>query len=302
MDFLRGMGVALITPFSEEGEIDWSGLDRLLEKSIREGADYLVVLGTTGESSMLSDSEKKRVTEHVVRVNARRLPVVLGVGGNNTAAVVQTLSELKADGIDGILSVCPYYVRPTQEGLYRHFKAVAQASPRPVVLYNVPARTGVNMTSETALRIAHEVTNVAGIKDATLDLQQFSELISGRPAHFRVLSGDDAMALPAVLSGADGVISVIGQALPGAYGTMIHTGLAGDAHKAYQIYNALSPLMRSIYMEGNPAGIKALLTLLDVSGPGVRLPLVPATPELTDRIHKDLDRLRKDPISGEFPV
>jgi 4-hydroxy-tetrahydrodipicolinate synthase len=277
-------------------------LDRLLEKPVREGTDFLVVLGTTGEASMLSDSEKKEVTEYVIRRNAGRLPVVLGLGGNNTAAVVQALSELKAEGIDAVLSVCPYYVRPTQEGLYRHFEAVAQASPRPVVLYNVPARTGVNMTAETTLKIAHEVSNVAGIKDATLDMQQLHKLISGKPAQFKVLSGDDAMALPAVLSGADGVISVIGQALPGAYGAMIHTGLAGDAHKAYQIFNALSPLLRSIYLEGNPAGVKALLSHMDVSEPGVRLPLVPATQKLFERIGMDLDRLRTDALSSEFPV
>lgn len=302
MDFLRGMGVALVTPFREDGEVDWSGLDRLLEKSVLEGSDFLVVLGTTAEAAMLSNQEKSEVTAYVVRRNAGRLPVVLGVGGNNTAAVVRSLTALKADGIDAVLSVCPYYVRPTQEGLYLHFKAIAQASPRPVVLYNVPARTGVNMTSGTALRIAREVPNIAGIKDATLDLQQLHELITGRPEHFRVLSGDDAMALPAVLGGADGVISVIGQALPGAYGAMIHTGLAGDAHRAYQIFRVLNSLMKNIYLEGNPAGVKALLSLMNVCGAGVRLPLAPASAELLERIGRDLERLRTDPVASEFPV
>lgn len=285
-DYLRGMGVALVTPFQEDGEIDWTALDRLLDYVIGEGTDFLVALGTTGEASMLSDQEKGDVIRFVIQRNQGRLPIVVGMSGNHTASLSRQLSEFDVDGVDFILSVTPYYVRPNQEGLFQHYKEIAGASRKPLILYNVPSRTGVNLEASTSLRIAREVPNVAGIKDATVNLQQFHELLSGRPPGFAVLSGDDATALPAILQGADGVISVIGQALPGDYWNMIHAGLKGDPKEAYRLFRRMNALFGAIFEEGNPAGIKALLSHAGITGPAVRLPLVAASEKLSARLDK----------------
>ncbi|MBA4744199.1 MAG: 4-hydroxy-tetrahydrodipicolinate synthase [Muricauda sp.] len=293
MEQLIGTGVALVTPFREDLSVDVAALERIVEHNIQGGVDYLVVLGTTAESATLSQAEKQLVVDIVVRTNAGRLPLILGVGGNNTMAVANELKTLDLSEIDAILSVSPYYNKPTQEGIYQHFKVIAEASPIPIVLYNVPSRTGSNMLPETTLRLAHEFSNIVGIKEACGDLVQIGEIIKNKPESFLVISGDDATALPTVLAGGAGVISVLGQGLPTLFSDMIKLGLEGNAKEAYGIHHKLSALMSLIFEEGNPAGIKSIFESKGVSKATVRLPLVEATPVLKEKISaslKSLDR------------
>ncbi len=271
MEQLIGTGVALVTPFKQDSTVDANALQRIV--NIQGCVDYLVVLGTTGESATLSKADKQLVMDVVVRTNAGRLPLVLGVGGNHTAALVEELKTLNLAEFDAILSVSPYYNKPTQEGIYQHFKAIAQAS-KPVVLYNVPSRTGSNMLPETTLRLAHDFSNIIGIKEACGDLIQIDKIIAGKPKSFMVISGDDLTALPTVLAGGAGVISVLGQGLPSLFSKMIRLGLEGNSTEAYQIHHRLSPMMSLIFEEGNPAGIKSVLENLELSKAVVKLPLV----------------------------
>ncbi|NDV17628.1 4-hydroxy-tetrahydrodipicolinate synthase [Muricauda sp. TY007] len=291
MEQLIGTGVALVTPFREDLSVDVKALERVVEHNIQGGVDYLVVLGTTAESATLSQAEKQLVVDVVVRTNAGRLPLVLGVGGNNTMAVVNELKTLDLSDFDAILSVSPYYNKPTQEGIYQHFKVIAEASPIPIVLYNVPSRTGSNMLPETTLRLAHEFSNIVGIKEACGDLVQIGEIIKNKPESFLVISGDDATALPTVLAGGAGVISVLGQGLPTLFSDMIKLGLEDNAKEAYGIHHKLSALMSLIFEEGNPAGIKSIFESKDISKATVRLPLVEATPVLKEKISASLKAL-----------
>ncbi len=293
MEQFEGTGVALVTPFNDDFSIDVKALERIIEHCIDGGIDYLVALGTTGEAVTLSKEEKQQVMDTVIKTNAGRLPLVLGVGGNNTAAVVADLKTLDLSEFDAILSVSPCYSKPTQEGIYQHFKAIAKASPKPIILYNVPSRTGSNMLPETTLRLAHDLLNILAIKEACGDMTQIDEIIKGKPDDFLVISGDDFTALPTVLAGGAGVISVLGQGLPNAFSRMIALGSDDNAEDAYQIHHALLPIMQLIFEEGNPAGIKSIFEYLGLCKATVRLPLIEATPGLKGKIQSFLKAFEK---------
>ncbi|MEZ4808778.1 MAG: 4-hydroxy-tetrahydrodipicolinate synthase [Allomuricauda sp.] len=293
MEHLLGTGVALVTPFMEDLSVDVGALEEIVEHCIQGGVDYLVVLGTTAESATLSKADKQLVVDVVVRTNAGRLPLVLGVGGNHTAAIIEELTTLDLSDFEAILSVSPYYNKPTQEGIYQHFKAIAKASPKPIILYNVPSRTGSNMLPETTLRLAHDISNIVAIKEAAGDMVQIDKILRGKPSGFLVISGDDFTALPTVLAGGAGVISVLGQGLPDLFSKMINLGMDGKTSEAYQIHHTLLPLMQLIFEEGNPAGIKTIFENLGLCKAAVRLPLVEATPALKNKIGAFLKSLDK---------
>jgi 4-hydroxy-tetrahydrodipicolinate synthase len=285
MEQFRGTGVALITPFTSKGAVDSEALERLVNYQIDNGVNYLVVLGTTGETATLSKDEKETVKAKVLEVNKGRLPVVLGLGGNDTLSLVKELMEGDFDGFSAILSVSPYYNRPTQEGIYQHYRMFAEASPLPVILYNVPPRTGSNIAPDTVIRLANDCKNIIGLKEAAGDFEQALELLRRKPADFLLISGEDKLALPFVLAGGAGVISVIGQALPKAFSQMIRLGLEGESQKAFEIFYSLAESIDLIFSEGNPAGVKSMLDALDISGSFVRMPLVSATEELRQKIN-----------------
>ncbi len=292
MQSLRGTGVALITPFNEDLSIDFDGLTRLIEHNIDQGIDYLVALGTTAESATLSSEEKKLVKEHIIKTNQGRLPLVLGLGGNNTGTVVEELKDLNSlEGFDAILSVSPYYNRPSQDGIYAHYKAISEASSLPIVMYNVPSRTGSNMTASTTLRLAKDFKNIIGIKEAAGDITQALRLLRDRPDGFLVISGDDMLALPMVSAGGDGVISVIGQGVVKPFSDMIRHGLEGAFAKAYSLHYKVMPSIDLIFEEGNPAGIKSLLQHKNICANHVRLPLVKASETLDNKIGSFLKTL-----------
>lgn len=270
-----GAGVALITPFNEDKSVDYSALGRLVEDQILGGTDYLVVLGTTAETPALSDDEKKEIVRFVIEKNAGRLKIVVGLGGNNTLGLVQAIRATNFDGIDAILSVTPYYNKPTQEGLFQHFKMVVEASPVPVILYNVPGRTGVNMDADTTLRIASLSEKVVAIKEASGDLAQFAKIINNAPGYFKVISGDDGLTLPSVALGSVGVISVIANALPGMLSQLVHASLEGNIAAAGRIQLQMGEMLKLIFKEGNPAGVKALMEIMGTAKNELRLPLVP---------------------------
>ena len=274
---LQGTGVALVTPFDRNKAVDFPALEKLIEHVIAGGADYLVALGTTAETPTLSCSEKEELTAFIRRQNAGRLPIVLGVGGNNTAEIVRKIEQTDLDGIAAILSVTPYYNRPAQEGLYQHYKAVAEASPKPVILYNVPGRTGVNLSAETTLRLAHDVHNVIAVKEASCNLSQMAYILRDRPKDFLVISGDDNMALPLIALGGDGVISVAANAFPGPLCRMVERSLAGNFAEASKIQLNLLECVESLFREGNPAGIKSALAIKGIIQNELRLPLVPCS-------------------------
>ncbi|WP_299111102.1 4-hydroxy-tetrahydrodipicolinate synthase [uncultured Winogradskyella sp.] len=288
-----GTGVALITPFNADLSIDFDALERLVEYNIENGTDYLVISGTTGESVTVTTDEKKELIAFISKVNKGRLPLVLGIGGNNTANVVSEIKATDFSTIDGILSVSPYYSKPTQEGIYQHFKAIAEVSPKPIILYNVPGRTSSNMSPETTLRLAKDFDNIVAVKEAGNNVHQYLELLRTKPKGFLVLSGDDDLALGVALAGGSGVISVIGQALPKEFSEMIRLGIARKAKEAYDIHFKLMPITALIFSENNPSGIKAVLERLNISKSYVRLPLVEATDGLKATIKNELKVLGK---------
>lgn len=269
-----GAGVALITPFNEDKSVDYSALDRLIEDQIEGGIDYLVVLGTTAETPALSDDEKKEIVRFVIEKNAGRLKIVVGMGGNNTLALVHSIQTTNFKGVDAILSVTPYYNKPTQEGLFQHFKLVVEASPVPVIMYNVPGRTGVNMDADTTLRIANLSKKVVAIKEASGDLAQFAKIITNAPDYFKVISGDDSLTLPSVAMGSIGVISVIANALPGKLSQLTHASLEGNLGTASQLHLQMAEMLKLIFREGNPGGVKALMEMMGKAKNQLRLPLV----------------------------
>ncbi len=279
-----GTGVALITPFKNDLSIDYDALEKLVEHNITNGISYLVINGTTGESATITNEEKQQLVYFISKVNNSRLPLVLGVGGNNTAQVVHELQTSDLSQIDAILSVAPYYNKPTQEGLYQHFKTISEASPKPVIMYNVPGRTSKNMEPSTALRLAHDFDNIIAIKEAGNNVQQYLELIKNKPEGFHVISGDDDLALNVVLAGASGVISVIGQGFPKEFSSLINLGLAGKSKEAYKLHYRLMDVINLIFSENNPAGIKAVLHALKITNNTVRLPLVEASDSLQNKI------------------
>ena len=279
----KGLGIALITPFKSDGSIDFDALARLVEYQIKNGADFFCIMGTTAETPCLTAEEKKTLKQFFVERVAGRVPLLMGCGGNNTAAIVKELKEGDWKGIDGILSVCPYYNKPSQEGLYQHFKAIAEASPVPVVLYNVPGRTGVNMNAETTLRLARDFDN---------NITQMDDIIKNKPNHFDVISGDDGITFPLITLGAVGVISVIGNALPAEFSRMVRMSLHGDYEHARIIHHKFAELFKLLFVDGNPAGVKAMLHAMGMIENQLRLPLVPTrltTMEKISAILKELD-------------
>lgn len=280
-----GTGVALITPFRRGQEtVDFTKLEALIEHIITSGVDHIVALGTTSEAATMTDSERAAVQEFIVETVSGRVPIMLGLGGNNTLAVTDAINRTNFDGISGILSVTPYYNKPNQRGLLAHYRAIAEASPVPVIMYNVPGRTGVNIAAETTLAIADECPNIVGIKEASGNMSQIMELLRNRKPGFRVISGDDALTYPMLTLGADGVISVIANALPKETSDMVHFALKGDFKHALPLHNRLLPLMHAIFDEGNPTGIKALLETQGLITNILRLPLVKASKQLTNKI------------------
>ncbi len=280
-----GTGVALITPFRRGQEtVDFTKLEALIEHIITSGVDYIVALGTTSEAATMTESERAAVQEFIVETVAERVPIMLGLGGNNTLAVTDTINRTNFDGIAGILSVTPYYNKPNQRGLIAHYRSVSEASPVPVIMYNVPGRTGVNISAETTLAIAAECPNIIGIKEASGNISQVMEILRNRPAGFRVISGDDALTYPMLALGADGVISVIANALPKEMSDMVRFALKGDFKHALPLHNRLLPLMHAIFDEGNPTGIKALLEAQGRITNILRLPLVRASKTLTNKL------------------
>lgn len=279
-----GTGVALVTPFKEDRSIDFDALENLVNFQIDNHIEYLVVLGTTGEPATLSKDEKEAVKAKIIEVNNGRLPLVLGIGGNNTAAVVHEIQSTDLSAFDAILSVSPYYNKPAQEGLYQHFKAIAESSPKPIILYNVPGRTAKNMEPETVLRLATDFQNIIGVKEAAGSMEQAMRLIQNKPDDFLVISGDDMIALPMTLLGGSGVISVIGQGLPADFSDMIRLALQGNGQTASMLQYRIMDSIDYIFEEGNPAGIKSLLKGMGITKPYVRLPLVEASAKLQEKI------------------
>jgi 4-hydroxy-tetrahydrodipicolinate synthase len=287
-DRFRGLGVALVTPFRSNGQIDFAGLEKLIDHQITGGVDYVVCMGTTGESVTLTKAEKHELLAQTIGFVRNRVPVVLGVGGSNTAEVVETLNSFEMDGVDAILSVSPYYNKPTQEGIYQHYKAIAQASLRPIILYNVPGRTGSNMAADTTLRLARDFKNIIAIKEASANLDQMGRILKHRPKDFMLISGDDALTLPIIALGGEGVISVVGNALPQEFSTLVQAALKGDLATARREHLRLIEVIDLLFAEGNPGGIKYVLKVLGICGDTMRLPLVNISEATAGKLYKAL--------------
>lgn len=287
----RGLGVALITPFKADGSIDFDALNRLVEYQIKGGVDFLCIMGTTAETPTLTIEEKLVLKKHLVERVAGRVPLLMGCGGNNTLGVIKELQTLDWSGIDGVLSVCPYYNKPSQEGLYQHFSAIAKASPVPVVLYNVPGRTGVNMTAETTLRLARDFDNIVAIKEASGNITQMDDIIKNKPKNFDVISGDDGITFPLITLGAVGVISVIGNALPAEFSRMVRLATRGEYEPALTIHHKFAELFKLLFVDGNPAGVKAMLSEMGMIENNLRLPLVPTRLTTMQQISEILQEL-----------
>ena len=291
-NIFRGLGIALVTPFNEDGSIDYESLASVIEYQLSNGADFLCILATTGETPCLSEEEHYKVKQFIVKQVAGRVPLLMGCGGNNTAAVVNMCKTYDMSGIDGLLSVCPYYNKPSQEGLYQHFKAIANATKLPVVLYNVPGRTGINLKPETTCRLANDCDNIVAIKEASGSIEQVDEIIKNKPARFDVISGDDALTFPMIACGAVGVISVIGNALPHEFSKMIRLEFNGEFGAAQRIHHKFTDLYSLLFVDGNPAGVKALLNDMGMIENVLRLPLVPTRITTKQKMSELLKQLR----------
>ena len=287
----KGLGVALITPFTKTGEVDYTALRRLLDYQISNGVDFLCILATTGETPCLTVEEKQKIKDIVVEKVAGRIPILMGCGGNNTSAVVHALKTEDFSGVDGVLSVCPYYNKPSQEGIYQHYKAISESTELPLVLYNVPGRTGTNMTAETTLRIANDFKNVIAVKEASGNMTQIDDIIKNRPEGFNVISGDDGITYPLITMGAVGVISVIGNAFPREFGRMTRLALQGDYSNALTIHHKFTELFKLLFVDGNPAGVKAMLHAMGMIENKLRLPLVPTRITTFEAMRKILNEL-----------
>lgn len=286
-----GMGVALITPFKEDETIDFDTLAKLIEFQIKNGTDYLVVCGTTAETPTLSAQEKIEIRNFVAEKSAGRIPLVYGVGGNNTRELVDYLQTQDLSAYDAILSVTPYYNKPSQAGIYQHYTAIAQASPIPIILYNVPGRTGVNMNAETTLKLAAEFSNIVAVKEASGNFTQIDDIIKNKPEEFLVISGDDGITFPLITLGAKGVISVIGNAFPKEFSRMVRLALQGDYDNARLIHHTFTELFKLLFVDGNPAGVKSMLSLMGMIENKLRLPLVPTTIKTYEKIRIVLSEL-----------
>ena len=291
-NIFKGLGIALITPFCEDGSVDYKSLVRLMEYQLDNGADFFCILATTGETPCLTKDEKQKIKDLVVSTVNGRVPILMGCGGNNTAAVVEELKTGDFRGIDGVLSVCPYYNKPSQEGLYQHFKAIAAATSLPVVLYNVPGRTGVNLKAETTVRLAPDCENIVAIKEASGSLEQVDEIIKNKPKDFAVISGDDALTFPMISCGAEGVISVIGNALPKEFSRMIRLEFKGEYEGARKIHHRFTELFSLLFVDGNPAGVKAMLHEMGFIENILRLPLVPTRISTLQKMSEILKELK----------
>ena len=291
-NIFKGLGIALITPFTLDGKVDYKSLMRLLEYQLANGADFLCILATTGEAPCLTGQEKDELTAFIKDIVRGRIPILKYCGGNNTAAVVEEIKTTNWTGIDGILSICPYYNKPSQEGLYQHFKAIAEVSPLPIVLYNVPGRTGINMKAETTVKLARDFSNIIAVKEASGSLEQVDEIIKNKPDHFDVISGDDALTFSMIASGAAGVISVIGNALPREFSRMIRLEFKGEYEPARKIHHMFTELYSLLFVDGNPAGCKALLNDMGMIENVLRLPLVPTTITTKQKMADILKELR----------
>lgn len=291
-NIFKGLGIALITPFCEDGSVDYKSLVRLMEYQLDNGADFFCILATTGETPCLTKEEKQKIKDLVVSTVKGRVPILMGCGGNNTAAVVEELKTGDFRGIDGVLSVCPYYNKPSQEGLYQHFKAIAAATSLPVVLYNVPGRTGVNLKAETTVRLARDCENIVAIKEASGSLEQVDEIIKNKPKDFAVISGDDALTFPMISCGAEGVISVIGNALPKEFSRMIRLEFKGEYEGARKIHHRFTELFSLLFVDGNPAGVKAMLHEMGFIENILRLPLVPTRISTLQKMSEILKELK----------
>ncbi len=290
MNKLEGLGVALVTPFNKDLSIDFDGLTRLVEFNISNGVDYIVVLGTTAETATLSDEEKEAVKSHIIKINNGRVPLVLGIGGNNTMEVRKKIENVDMSDFFAILSVSPYYNKPNQEGIYQHYKMLAETG-KPIIIYNVPGRTGQNIEASTTLRLANDFPNLLMIKEASPNISQYFDILRKKMQNFGLVSGDDEFTLPVTLAGGIGVISVIGQAYPKEFSTMLRLAKERKVDEAYKIHNSLVEIIRLIFAEGNPVGIKAVLSEMGLINNYLRLPLVPATEGLLAKIKLEMEKI-----------
>ena len=282
----KGVGVALVTPFREDHSVDYNGLQKLVEHQIENGTDYLVVQGTTGESATLNKNEKKAVLDFITEINAKRLPVVLGVGGNNTLEIARQLESMELTNVNGILSVSPYYNKPSQKGIISHYTAIASATDLPIILYNVPGRTSSNVFPETTIELANNIDNIVAVKEASGNLEQVMTIINNKPDDFLVLSGDDALTLPHISIGGDGVISVVANAFPKRFSTMVHAALRGDMHLAREKHYELFEIIQQLFADGNPGGVKHVLKLLNICEEHLRLPLVSINENTSQKLYE----------------
>ena len=293
MKKFRGTGVAIVTPFKNDSSIDFAALGRVVNHVINGGVNYIVVMGTTGESSTLTKDEKKAILSYVAEVTDNRVPIVTGIGGNNTQEVINCVRHSNLTGVDGILSVAPYYNKPNQRGLIQHFKAIATCSPIPVILYNVPGRTCSNITSETCIELANECENIVGIKEASGDIAQIMRIIKAKPDNFSVISGDDLMTIPIIAAGGSGVISVLANAFPVATSDLVSNALKSNFKSAREIQLRFLEMIELLFMDGNPAGVKAMLSIMNICQNTLRLPLVPVNRTIYTRIQKAIEEVNK---------
>ena len=288
MNELKGLGVAMVTPFKKSGEVDINGLKKLTDHLVTGNADYLVVMGTTGESVTLSKEDKKLVLDTVMSTNNGRKPIVLGLGGSNTDDIASQMARIEPHGLTAFLSVTPYYNKPTQNGLFEHYKTLSESSKLPIILYNLPGRTGVNLLPDTVSKIAFDCRNIIGIKEASGNVEQVMSVIQQTPKEFLVISGDDALTLPLISAGCDGVISVVGNAFPKEFSEMVNLALTGDFENARLIHYRLLDIIKLLFVEGNPAGVKEVLSQLDICGEYLRLPLVPVSDETSEKLRHEM--------------
>lgn len=289
----KGLGVALITPFKADGSVDFPTLLKLVEYQVNAGTNYLVIFGTTAESPTLTDEERAEIKAAVVKQVDGRIPIVLGIGGNNTQQVVNSIKNTNLEGISAILSVVPYYNKPSQEGIYQHYRNIAESTDMPIILYNVPGRTGTNMNADTTLRLAHEFKNIIAVKEASGNFRQIDEIIKKKPTRFMVISGDDAITFPLITLGAMGVISVVGNAFPKEFGRMVRLALTGELEESRAIHYRFVEMMDLLFVDGNPAGVKRLMSEMGLIENALRLPLVPTTIKTTEKIRSALNALNR---------
>ncbi len=293
MKRFKGTGVAIVTPFKNDLSIDFAALGRVIKHIIDGGVNYIVALGTTGESVTIAKEEKKAIISYIVEAVDGRIPVVAGIGGNNTQEIINSIKHTSFEGVDGILSVAPYYNKPSQRGLFQHFKAIANCSPVPVIIYNVPGRTACNISADTCLELAHECENIIAVKEASGDMTQIMKIIKGKPENFSVISGDDMLTIPIIAAGGSGVISVLGNAFPSECSEIVSNALKGNFKTAREIQFRFIEMTELLFVEGNPAGVKAMLNLMNLCNNTLRLPLVPVSRQVFTRIQKAVEEARK---------